>query len=115
MTTCALTSARARDRAIISSGWKHASLGEPNSQVFHDAAWAALSLDTTSAQQHDCLRAEGLLALTAIQNGHIRTMHQHLGRYHTLVAMDGLHDEVNWQSNIGVVEAEERRRLFWCK
>jgi hypothetical protein len=40
-------------------------------------------------------------------------MHQQLGRYHALVAMDGLHDEANWPPNISFVEIEERRRLFW--
>jgi hypothetical protein len=113
MAACALASARARDGAIISSRWKHANLKEPTSQVFHDAARAALPIDLITAQQHDCLRAQALLALTALQNGQIRTMHQQLGRYHALVAMDGLHDEVNWPSDIGVVETEERRRLFW--
>jgi hypothetical protein len=114
MAACALASARARDGAIISSRWKHANLKEPTSQVFHDAARAAVPIDLITAQQHDCLRAQALLALTALQNGQIRTMHQQLGRYHALVAMDGLHDEANWPSDIGVVETEERRRLFWA-
>lgn len=114
MAACALASARARDGAIISSRWKHANLKTPTSQMFHDAARAALPIDLITAQQHDCLRAQALLAITALQNGQIRTMHQQLGRYHALVAMDGLHDEVNWPSDIGVVETEERRRLFWC-
>lgn len=113
MAACALASARARDGAIISSRWKQADLKEPASQVFHDAARAALPIDLITAQQHDCLRAQALLALTALQNGQIRTMHQQLGRYHAMVAMDGLHDESNWPSNIGMVETEERRRLFW--
>ena len=81
--------------------------------MFHDEARAALPIDLITAQQHDCLRAQALLALTALQNGQIRTMHQQLGRYHALVAMDGLHDEANWPPNISFVEIEERRRLFW--
>ena len=36
-----------------------------------------------------------------------------MGSYHTLMAMDGLHDESNWPRSITVVEREERRRLFW--
>jgi hypothetical protein len=81
--------------------------------VFHDEARAALPIDLITTQQHDCVRAQALLALTALQNGQIRTMHQQLGRYHALVAMDGLHDEANWPPNISFVEIEERRRLFW--
>lgn len=113
MAACALASARARDGAVISSRWKQADLKDPTSQVFHDAARAALPIDVITAYQHDCLRAQALLALTAIQNGQIRTMHQQLGRYHALVAMDGNHDERNWPSDTGVVEIEERRRIFW--
>ena len=59
------------------------------------------------------LRAHAILALAAIQDGKIRDMHEHLGRYHTIVAMERLHDEANWPVEIGVVETEERRRLFW--
>jgi hypothetical protein len=113
MAACALASARARDGAVISSRLKSADLKDPTSQVFHDAARAALPIDLITEQQHDCLRAQALLALTAIQNGQIRIMHQQLGRYHALVAMDGLHDENHWPSDIGVVETEERRRIFW--
>jgi hypothetical protein len=38
-------------------------------------------------------------------------MHHHLGLYHSLVAMDALHNEANWPENIGIVETEERRSL----
>jgi hypothetical protein len=37
-------------------------------------------------------------------------MHQYLGMYHSLMAMNGLHDENNWPE-MGMVEAEECRRL----
>ncbi|KAJ4861720.1 fungal specific transcription factor domain-containing protein [Trichoderma breve] len=59
------------------------------------------------------LRGHAIMAITAIQNGKIRDMHHHLGIYHTFMAMDGLHDEVNWPSGIGIIEREERRRMFW--
>ncbi len=38
-------------------------------------------------------------------------MHRYLGLYHSLVAIDGLHDERNWPKEIVIVEIEERRRL----
>ncbi|KAI3336174.1 hypothetical protein F4824DRAFT_462454 [Ustulina deusta] len=59
------------------------------------------------------IRSHALLAITAIQNGRIRDLHRHLGIYHMLVDMYGLHDESNWSVGIGLIEREERRRLFW--
>jgi hypothetical protein len=59
----------------------------------------------------DWMRTCALLALVGIQVGKIEIMHQYLGLYHNLVAMDGLHDEKNWPKEIGIVEVEERRRL----
>jgi hypothetical protein len=38
-------------------------------------------------------------------------MHQYLGLYHSLVMLDGLHDETRWPVGLGIVEIEERRRL----
>jgi hypothetical protein len=78
--------------------------------LFYDEAKKQL-LDLTTESNFNILRAHAILAIAAIQNEKIRDMHQHLGTYHTLVAMDGLHDEANWPSDIGVVEREERRRL----
>ena len=86
-------------------------LGRVKSETFFDAAKEQLPVDLVTARDHNCMRACALLAITAIQNGQIRTMHQHLGTYHALVAMDGLHDETNWPKDIGHVEREERRRL----
>lgn len=57
------------------------------------------------------MRTCALLALVGIQAGKIDVMHQYLGLYHSLVAIDGLHDEKNWPKEIGIVEIEERRRL----
>ena len=59
----------------------------------------------------DWMRTCAVLALVGIQLGNIQMMHHYLGRYHTLVAMNGLHDENNWPKNIDMVEVEERRRL----
>jgi hypothetical protein len=59
----------------------------------------------------DWLRTCGLLALYGIQVGKINIMHQYLGIYHSIVAMDGLHDEKNWPKGEGIVDTEIRRRL----
>ena len=111
MAVCALASARARDGAVFSSRWNHSALQQPPSEVFYAAARGSIPFDLITARDHNAMRACALLAVTAIQYGQIREMHQHLGRYHALVAMDGLHDEANWPKDIGLVELEERRRL----
>ncbi|KAI0860910.1 hypothetical protein F4860DRAFT_503769 [Xylaria cubensis] len=49
------------------------------------------------------IRSHALLAIAAIQNGRIRDLHRYLGIYHML----------KWPVGIGLIEREERRRLFW--
>ncbi|KUJ21140.1 uncharacterized protein LY89DRAFT_770371 [Mollisia scopiformis] len=113
MAICALASARARDGALYPSKWNPDYLREPASELFSDAAKAVLPLDWSVMPCLDWMRTCAVLALVGIQLGNIKMMHQYLGIYHTLVAMDGLHDEKNWPKNIDMVEVEERRRLFW--
>lgn len=112
MAVCALVSARVRDRAVFNPGWDTTSLQETEPEVFYREASRQTASDDIVADLN-LMRAHAVLSITAIQHGKIRDMHQHLGRYHTLVAMDGLHDEANWPKGIGIVETEERRRLFW--
>lgn len=52
-----------------------------------------------------------MLSLISIQYGDHRGMQGFLGKYHAMVAMDGLHDEKNWPQGLGIIELEERRRL----
>ena len=109
MALCALVSSRVRDGSVTNPRWDLCSLSSVNSDVYYNAASEQLIGQT--ACRLDILRAHAILSIAAIQNGRTRDMHQHLGSYHTLVAMDGLHDESNWPRNIGVIEREERRRL----
>jgi hypothetical protein len=111
MGVCALASARARDGAIFSNRFDLDLLNEVESETFFEAAKDQIPVNLVTARDHNCMRACALLAITAIQYGQIRLMHQHLGKYHALVAMDSLHDEANWPKEIGLVEREERRRL----
>lgn len=112
MAVCALVSARARDGAVFNPRWDTQSLQEVESEVFYSEA-ALQSAEDGLTPDHNLMRAHALLAICAIQHGKTREMHQHLGRYHTLVAMDALHDEANWPQGMGIIETEERRRLFW--
>jgi hypothetical protein len=113
MAVCALVSARVRDQAIFNPSWDVHELSETPSETFYDAAvhYSAGWEDTRQTHTLNTLRCFALLALTAIQYGNIREMQLFLGKYHTLVAIDGLHDESNWPKDIGIVETEERRRL----
>lgn len=112
MAVCALVRSRVRDGSVTNPHWDLQSLQEVPPDVFYRAAEA--QLEHGSAQQApnlDILRAHAILAITSIQDGRVRDMQQHMGTYHTLVAIDGLHDESNWPRDIGIVEREERRRL----
>lgn len=112
MALCALVSARVRDQALFSTSYDVDELTEVASEVFYEAAvQASVGLGIRATQSLDSLRTCALLALTAVQYGKIREMQALLGKYHTYIAMDGLHDESNWPPNIGIVETEERRRL----
>ena len=112
MAVCALVSARVRDGAVFNLRWHVASLQETESHLFYASSAKEACKEIVTADLN-LLRTHAILALSAIQDGRIRDMHQHLGRYHTQMAMDGLHDENNWPSGITLVETEERRRTFW--
>jgi hypothetical protein len=113
MALCALVSARVQDQALFNMSHDTEELTKVPCETFYGAAVQASTdvLTETSTQNLDLLRTCALLSLTAIQCGRIRDMQRFLGRYHTLVAMDRLHDESNWPTGIGIVETEERRRL----
>ena len=113
MAVCALVSARVRDQAVFNPSHDVQELSEIPSETFYLAAINASAdfQDPNQCQSLESLRCFALLALSAIQYGKIREMQLYLGKYHTLVAMDGLHDESNWPKDIGIVETEERRRL----
>lgn len=111
MAICALASARARDGALYPSKWNPNYLREPASEVFSSVAVAVLPSDWTKMKGLDWMRTCAVLALVGIQIGDIQMMHHYLGRYHTLVAMDGFYDEKNWPRAINMVQMEMRRRL----
>lgn len=112
MAICSLVSARVRDGAVSSQRWDFTALQEPL-----PAAYYAQAIEQISQVEHEpnlnVLQVYAILALTSIQELDIRNMHQHLGKYHAIVAMYSLHDEASWPSGMGIVETEERRRLFW--
>jgi hypothetical protein len=114
MAACALASARARDGAVFDDG-KLPKYGlERQSEIFYSGAACAILKDFNKAQGLGYLRACGLLAVTAIQYGQIASMHQYLGHFCTLSAMQQFHDEAQWPQNITMVEREESRRLYWA-
>lgn len=111
MAVCALSSARARDGALLPGRWDTDFFQSPPPELFFAAAKDTFSQDLGAMRGLDWPRACALLALYGIQVGKISIMHQYLGLYHSMVALDGLHDEKNWPKGIGIVEIELRRRL----
>ncbi|KAK1061874.1 hypothetical protein LTR74_010666 [Friedmanniomyces endolithicus] len=112
MAACALAAARVRDGAT--SDHRHLTDSpEKASEIFFAAAQDAIGKDFSRAHGLGSMRACGLLAVTAIQYGQIRTMHEYLGKYMTLRAMQQCHDESHWPADISIIEREERRRIYW--
>ncbi|KAJ5173282.1 hypothetical protein N7492_005875 [Penicillium capsulatum] len=113
MAVCSLVSGRARDGALYSQRWRREDLLEPPSEAFYAAAKDSLPRDLAAARGMNYMRACAILAIASIQNGQIKNMQKYSGMYHTLTHMEGLHDEKLWPKDIGPIETEERRRLFW--
>lgn len=112
MAACALASARTRDGALGNKYQIEETVAN-TSEVFFSAAQDNISKDLTKMTGLGYLRAAALLALTSIQYGQVQTMHQYMGHYMTLSAMQRFHDESYWPEDLSVQEREERRRLFW--
>ncbi len=111
MAICSLASARARDGALLPGQWEPGYFQNPPSESFFAAVKETMPRDLGAMRGLDWMRTCAIMALYGIQVGKIEIMHQYLGIYHSLVSMDGLHDEKNWPKNIGIVEIELRRRL----
>lgn len=112
MAVCALVGGRVRDGSVMNPRWDVQALQrETLPDTFYAEARRQLLEFSVESSDFNILRAHAIVAIAAIQNGKVRDMHYHLGIYHTLMAMDGLHDEANWPSGIGIIEREERRRM----
>lgn len=110
MAICSLVSSRVRDGAVSNPTWDLSSILAISPDSFYVQAETQLR-HLEGKSDIDTLRAHAIMSIASIQNGKPKEMHLHLGTYHTLVAMDGLHDEANWPQDIGNIEREERRRL----
>ncbi|KAI1271405.1 fungal-specific transcription factor domain-containing protein [Xylaria sp. FL0933] len=112
MAICALVAGRVRDGSVTNPQRDLSSLQGLDADGFYAETERQLSSVGDQMDIH-IIRSHALLAIAAIQNGRIRDLHRHLGIYHMLVDMYGLHDESNWPVEISSIEREERRRLFW--
>lgn len=113
MAACALAAARTRDGATGDKNQADDSATQC-SEIFFTAAQDAIPKNLTKAAGLGYLRACALMAVSSVQYGRLQAMHQYMGHYMTLSAIQQFHDEQKWPANITVVEKEERRRLFWC-
>ncbi|KAE8450522.1 hypothetical protein EG329_006253 [Mollisiaceae sp. DMI_Dod_QoI] len=102
MAICSLASARARDGALLPGQWEPGYFQNPPSESFFAAVKETMPRDLGAMRGLDWMRTCAIMALYGIQVGKIEIMHQYLGIYHSLVSMDGLHDEKNWPKNIGI-------------
>ena len=112
MAVCALVSARVRDGAVFNPRWDVRGLQKTKPQIYYIQA-IQQAREIPNISDINAPRTYAILALAAIQEGQTRDMQEHLGHYHTILAMEGSHDEDSWPAGLGVIETEERRRLFW--
>lgn len=111
MAVCSLVSGRVRDGALYSNLWDREELIDPPSEIFFAAAQDSIPRDLVAVKGIQYMRACAILAISSIQNGQIKIMQKYSGLYHTLMSMDGLHDEKLWPKSLSPIETEERRRL----
>ncbi|KAI9693497.1 MAG: hypothetical protein M1820_009233 [Bogoriella megaspora] len=112
MAACALASARARDGA---ASWYSLapSVTKTSAETFYLAALDGIPKELSSARGLDYLRACALMAVASIQLGRIESLHEYLGQYHALMAVQRFHDEAYWPRDMIAIEREELRRLVW--
>ncbi|GAB7357865.1 hypothetical protein MBLNU230_g0036t1 [Neophaeotheca triangularis] len=113
MAACALASARARDGALGDAKATRGKTPDAHSEVFFATAQDIIGKEFSQVQGFDYMRACALLAVTSIQYSNKKLVHEYLGHYYTLVAMQGFHNEALWPGDCDEIEVEERRRLFW--
>ncbi|KAF5987682.1 hypothetical protein FBULB1_1839 [Fusarium bulbicola] len=53
------------------------------------------------------------LVLVAFQTRHSSLHHRYLGLFHSLIAEQNLHEEVNWPSTLTELKRQRYRRIFW--
>lgn len=111
MAVCALAAAKERDGAITYGHPPQSSLQTPPPEFFFAAARGSLPTNLLEMKGLAGMRTCALLALFGLQVNRPDYMYDYLGKYHSLVALENLHDENNWPKDIGFVEIEVRRRL----
>ena len=112
MALCALASGRTRDRAAPANQ-ERAEISRIPAETFYLAALDAMPKELSSARGLDYLRACAVIAVASIQLGRIEMLHEYIGHYHALLALQRFHDEACWPKDVSVIEREERRRLVW--
>ncbi|KAI9661673.1 MAG: hypothetical protein M1821_008911 [Bathelium mastoideum] len=112
MAMCALAAGRTRDGA---ASWytERSDVSRIQTETFYLAALDGIPKELSSARGLDYLRACAVMAIASIQLGKIDSLHEYLGQYHALLALQRFHDEASWSKDISVIEREERRRLIW--
>lgn len=113
MSLCALTMTRVRDGAYYTNSGRISEEHFIHVPTFLESAASNMTRDPSGAENNDVLKSCLMLALTSLQENDIRNMKYYLGLYHSFVQIEGLTNERNWPQDLGRVETEERRRVFW--
>ncbi|KAF5964748.1 c6 transcription factor [Fusarium coicis] len=81
--------------------------------VFIDNAERSIPPDIRGQDAFRYLPAIASLVLVAFQTRHSSLHHRYLGLFHSLIAEQNLHEEVNWPSMLTEPERQRYRRVFW--
>ena len=113
MGVCALAMTQSSKEALADHPTSSKYGSQWSSNIFHVAAADAVPRSLDKTQDLGYLQACGLLAVAAIRCGQVHLMHQYLGHFSLMSAIQHFHDELHWPEDLSLVEKEERRCLYW--
>ncbi|CVL12484.1 uncharacterized protein FPRN_15080 [Fusarium proliferatum] len=116
MGLCALSLSHIKDGAVLPSReetFTTAPLATELLPVFIDNAERSIPTDVRGQDAFRYLPTIASLVLVAFQTRHSSLHHRYLGLFHSLIAEQNLHEEVNWPSTLTEPERQRYRRVFW--
>ncbi|KAF5612739.1 c6 transcription factor [Fusarium tjaetaba] len=116
MGLCALSLSHIKDGAVLPSRQELFTTAAPPTgllPVFIDNAERSIPADARGQDAFRYLPTIASLVLVAFQTRHSSLHHRYLGLFHSLIAAQNLHEEVNWPSALTEPERQRYRRIFW--
>ncbi|KAF5244269.1 hypothetical protein FANTH_7779 [Fusarium anthophilum] len=116
MGLCAISLSHIKDGAVLPSREEVLTTAAPATgllSVFIDNAERSIPTHVRGQDAFSYLPTIASLVLVAFQTRHSSLHHRYLGLFHSLIAEQNLHEEVNWPSTLTELERQRYRRIFW--